>query len=226
MKGRISSVHCLHDGFGDTAGAGSASRYTSELAVQVAMKLFSDSNTKPTEIDYLILCTQTPDYLLPTTACLVQSQIGLRSSVGAIDLAGGVLSFVFALALAQGLISSDQARTVMIITADINAPSGSAAALLVVADPGRESADAFAFGSEIDAAVSLDTVLAASGLDWLAHQVVPIAHPGGHQPDQTSSTLPIALSDAVGEKRVSRGDKLVLVGNDLAGSWAGAMVTW
>ena len=226
MRGRISSVHCLRAGFGLTAGAGGAGGYTSELAAQVASELFAITDTKLAEVDYLILCTQTPDYRLPTTACLVQSQIGLSSSVGAIDLAGGVPSFVFALALAQGLISTDQAHRILIITADTDASSGSASAVLVAADPDREGVDGFAFGSEGDSAANLDTVLTSSGLDWVAPEVVLIAHPRVQRPDYSSSTLPIALSDALGEGRVSRGDKLVLLGSDAAGSWAGAMVTW
>ena len=44
----------------------------SDLAVQAAEKLFTENDIDPSSIDFLLLCTQTPDYPLPTTACLLQ----------------------------------------------------------------------------------------------------------------------------------------------------------
>ena len=54
----------------------------SDLAVGAAQRLFQDFHVDPKSIDFLLLCTQTPDYPLPTTACLVQDALG-ASNAGA-----------------------------------------------------------------------------------------------------------------------------------------------
>jgi 3-oxoacyl-[acyl-carrier-protein] synthase-3 len=91
---------------------------TSDLAVAAAQQLFAKGACQKQEIDYLILCTQTPDYLLPNTACLVQERLGLGRSVGAIDVNLGCSGYVYALGLAKGLIETGQASRVLLITAD------------------------------------------------------------------------------------------------------------
>src|SRR5689334_24460213 len=57
---------------------------SSDLGVIAAQKLFAEHNIDPKSIDFLLLCTQSPDYPLPTTACLMQPRLGLRESVGAL----------------------------------------------------------------------------------------------------------------------------------------------
>ena len=57
----------------------------SDLGVAAARHLFESGASSPEEIDFLLLCTQSPDYFLPATACLMQTQLGLRTDCGAID---------------------------------------------------------------------------------------------------------------------------------------------
>src|SRR6187401_2294118 len=57
---------------------------SSDLAVAAAQKLFDSGACSPTEIDYILLCTQSPDYFLPTTACLVQDRLGVPKTAGAL----------------------------------------------------------------------------------------------------------------------------------------------
>jgi len=90
----------------------------SDLGVAAAESLFRKHAVLREEIDFLIFCTQSPDYFLPTTACTVQSRLGLRQSCGAIDVNQGCSGFVYALALAKGLIETGSADTVLLITAD------------------------------------------------------------------------------------------------------------
>ena len=52
---------------------------SSDLGVAAAEKLFAEHNIDPQSIDYILFCTQTPDYPLPTTACLIQNRLGLRT---------------------------------------------------------------------------------------------------------------------------------------------------
>jgi 3-oxoacyl-[acyl-carrier-protein] synthase-3 len=90
----------------------------SDMAVAAARKLFDSGQCRPDRIDYLLLCTQSPDYFLPTTACLVQDRLGIPARIGALDFNLGCSGYIYGLGLAQGLISSDQASTILLITAE------------------------------------------------------------------------------------------------------------
>ena len=90
----------------------------SDLAVKAAQQLFAKGACNPSEIDFLLLCTQSPDYFLPTTACLLQSRLGLPQSCGALDFNLGCSGFIYGLGLAKGLIESGQVRNVLLITAE------------------------------------------------------------------------------------------------------------
>ncbi len=91
---------------------------SSDLAYQAAIKLFDKTQIDRQEIDYVILCTQTPDYLLPTTACLLQQRLELSKRCGAIDINMGCSGYVYGLGLAKGLIESGQARRVLFLTGE------------------------------------------------------------------------------------------------------------
>jgi len=90
----------------------------SDLAVRAAERLFRDHDIDPASIDFLLLCTQTPDYPLPTTACIVQNRLGLRTTCGALDFNLGCSGFVYGLSLAHGLIHAGSAKRVLLITAE------------------------------------------------------------------------------------------------------------
>ena len=91
---------------------------SSDLGLKAASKLFQDYNVIKSDIDYLIFCTQTPDYFLPTTACIIQDKLGLKKSIGAIDINLGCSGFVYGLGIAKGLIVSGQAKKVLFITSE------------------------------------------------------------------------------------------------------------
>lgn len=97
------------------AGEGECS---SDLAVAAAEKLFRRGDVRRNEIDYLLFCTQSPDYFLPTTACLLQSRLGLPNGIGAIDFNLGCSGYVYGLGLATALIEAGQARNVLLLTAE------------------------------------------------------------------------------------------------------------
>lgn len=93
--------------------------FSSDMAVKVCNDLFSNNNSiSKNDIEYLIVCTQTPDYLLPSTSCLVQNRLGLNESIGAIDVNQGCSGFIYLLGLAKGLISSGQVNNVLLVTVD------------------------------------------------------------------------------------------------------------
>ncbi|PIQ97473.1 MAG: 3-oxoacyl-ACP synthase [Nitrospinae bacterium CG11_big_fil_rev_8_21_14_0_20_56_8] len=92
--------------------------YASNLAVEAGRKLFSGGACRPENIDFLLLCTQTPDYLVPSTACLVQNQLGIPRTAGALDFNLGCTGFIYGLSLAKGLVETGQAKNLLLITTD------------------------------------------------------------------------------------------------------------
>lgn len=89
-----------------------------DLAFHAARELFRKGRCAPADIDFLILCTQAPDYILPTTACVLQHRLGLPTHVGALDINLGCSGFVYGLSLAKGLIETGMASNVLLITSD------------------------------------------------------------------------------------------------------------
>jgi 3-oxoacyl-[acyl-carrier-protein] synthase-3 len=90
----------------------------SDLAISASFNLFEEYNIDKNSIDYIILCTQSPDYFLPTTACLIQNRLGLKTSIGAIDVNQGCSGFIYSLGIAKGLIVSNQANKILVLTSD------------------------------------------------------------------------------------------------------------
>ena len=91
---------------------------SSDLAAVAATKLFASGRSKPQQMDYLLFCTQTPDFGLPTTACLLQHRLGLPTSSGALDFNLGCSGYVYGLSLAKGLIETGQAKRVLLLTGE------------------------------------------------------------------------------------------------------------
>ncbi len=133
---------------------------SSDLGVKAAERLFKEQGVDRATIDYLLFCTQTPDYALPTTACLVQDRLGLRTSVGALDFNLGCSGFVYGVALADGLIRAGLARRVLLITAEtytklidrndrsLRTIFGDAACATLVESHDRPSLWGFQFGTD------------------------------------------------------------------------------
>src|SRR2546425_311175 len=90
----------------------------SDLGVEAAKRLFTNGAGSPEEIDFLIFCTQSPDYFTPTTACLMQDRLGLRTDCGAIDINQGCSGYIYGLALAKSLVDAGTANNVLLVTAD------------------------------------------------------------------------------------------------------------
>jgi len=92
--------------------------YASDLAVEAAGKLFDSGVCKASDIDFLIYCTQSPDYFLPTTACIIQDRLGIPTTAGAYDFNLGCSGYIYGIGQAAGLIATGQASEVLLITAD------------------------------------------------------------------------------------------------------------
>lgn len=70
------------------------------------------------EIDYILYCTQSPEYFLPTTACILQNKLELRKDIGALDFNLGCSGFTTGVSLAKALISCGQVKNVLLVTAE------------------------------------------------------------------------------------------------------------
>lgn len=90
----------------------------SDMAVKAAENLFEEHKIDRTGIDFILLCTQSPDYYLPTTACLVQEKLGLPTSIGALDFNLGCSGYIYGLSLAKGLIFGGIAKNILLITSE------------------------------------------------------------------------------------------------------------
>jgi 3-oxoacyl-[acyl-carrier-protein] synthase-3 len=95
-----------------------ADECASDLGVAAAGGFSRMERAGPTRSITSLLCTQSPDYFLPTTACLLQGRLGLRTGIGAIDINQGCSGFVYGLGLAKGLVETGQAERVLLITAE------------------------------------------------------------------------------------------------------------
>ena len=90
----------------------------SDIATRAGEKLFEEHGIDRGDVDFLLLCTECPDYYLPATACVVQDRLGLKKTTGALDFNLGCSGFIYGLALAKGLIGTGIARKVLLLTAD------------------------------------------------------------------------------------------------------------
>lgn len=89
-----------------------------DMAEKAARKLISEYNISPETIDFLLFCTQSPDYFLPSTACILQDKLGIPTTAGAFDYNLGCSGCVYGLAVAKGLITAGIANNVLLITSE------------------------------------------------------------------------------------------------------------
>lgn len=92
--------------------------FSSDMGVKAAENLFEEYPIQKDEIDFLLFCTQSPDYFLPTTACIMQERLGLRTNIGALDFNLGCSGFIYGLAVAKGLIATGVAKNVLLICSE------------------------------------------------------------------------------------------------------------
>lgn len=131
-----------------------------DLAVNAAMKLFSEHNIDKSKIDFILFCTQSPDYHLPTSACLIQNRLGLSTSCGAIDFNLGCSGYVYGLSLAKGLLLGGVAKNILLLTAETYSKFihpkdkgnrtifGDAATATLISDHGFASIEDFSLGTD------------------------------------------------------------------------------
>jgi len=270
---------------------------TTDMAEFAAEKLFKSGVLKE-DIDSLILVTQSPDYALPSCACILQNRLGLRKSCIAFDVNLGCSGFVYGLAILGSMIEGGLAKKGLIVCSERYTnyigksdrtcrplfSDASSATLLVSSN--RDMIGPFEMGTDgsgfqnlivpssdtwslnknarkgklyMDGAkvfmftmatvpkcvtallnkaekrigdidlfifhqaskLVMDNVIRRLGLP---EEKVFVNYP--RVGNTVSASIPIALKDAVNEKRLKNGDKVMLIGFGVGYSWGACLVIW
>lgn len=134
---------------------------TSDLAVMAVNRLIEKNGIDRNSLDFIVLCTLSPDYILPQTSAQVQSMCELPTTIYSVDIRMGCTGFVHSLSVAQSLIAGMGFKKGIVVTADKFSIylsyrdysvdtlfSDSAAAVLVEEDPKLFEIVAHDFGTD------------------------------------------------------------------------------
>ena len=91
---------------------------TSDLCYEAAEKLISDLKWNKEDIDILIFVTQTPDYILPATSCILQDRLGLSEECYTLDISLGCSGWVYGLSVVAGLLSNGMMKKALFLCGD------------------------------------------------------------------------------------------------------------
>lgn len=200
-----------------------------DMAEKAARKLFDEYAISPKEIDFVLLCTQSPNYFLPSTACLLQHRLGIPTSAGAFDYNLGCSGCVYGLAIAKGLISAGIAHNILLLTAETYNkyihPSdkgnrsifGDGAAACLVSTEGMAEIGEFSLGTDGGGASKLIVKTGAarhrqptglSSVDDEEHIWYDdyLYMDGGGIFNFTLDTVPAMMTDVLQKNKIERGD--------------------
>lgn len=91
--------------------------FTSDMGLEAAKKALSEAKVDPINIDLILFATLSPDYLFPSTACLIQKEIG-ASRAASMDLQAACTGYLYALSTAKAFVESGRYKNVLIIAAE------------------------------------------------------------------------------------------------------------
>lgn len=92
--------------------------YTSQFAVEASREAIERAGIDPNEIDLILCATVTPDQILPSTACLIQAQLGANKAA-AMDIVAACSGFLYGLTIANPMIRSGQIKYALVIGAEL-----------------------------------------------------------------------------------------------------------
>jgi 3-oxoacyl-[acyl-carrier-protein] synthase-3 len=92
--------------------------YTSQFAVRASQEAIERAGINPSELDLILCATVTPDQILPSTACLIQAQLGAQKAA-AMDIVAACSGFLYGLTLANPMIRSGQIKYALVIGAEL-----------------------------------------------------------------------------------------------------------
>ena len=91
---------------------------SSDLAYEASLKALEDAGMEPQDLDGIIVGTITPDYIFPSTACVLQSRLGAKQAF-AFDVLAGCSGFIYSLHVAKGMVQSATARNILVVGAEV-----------------------------------------------------------------------------------------------------------
>ena len=94
------------------------SQTSSDLALEASRRALQAADTRPGDIDLIVLATSTPDYVFPSTACLLQAKLGVKGCA-AFDVQAVCSGFVYALATADAFIKSGTHKRALVVGAEV-----------------------------------------------------------------------------------------------------------
>ena len=94
------------------------SQASSDLALQASRRALQAAGIDGNAIDLIVVATSTPDYVFPSTACLLQSKLGLKGSA-AFDVQAVCSGFVYGLATADSFIKNKMAKNALVVGAEV-----------------------------------------------------------------------------------------------------------
>jgi len=92
--------------------------YTSQFAVRASREAIERAGLEAADIDLILCATVTPDQILPSTACLIQAQLGANQAA-AMDIVAACSGFIYGLSLADTMIRTGQSKYTLVIGAEI-----------------------------------------------------------------------------------------------------------
>ena len=91
---------------------------SSDLAYEASLKALEDAGMEPQDLDGIIVGTITPDYIFPSTACVLQSRLGAKQAF-AFDVLAGCSGFIYSLHVAKDMVQSATARNILVVGAEV-----------------------------------------------------------------------------------------------------------
>lgn len=102
----------------ETRHIAAQSENTSDLCVNAARKAMEAAGVTVDDIDFILVATASPDYVVPSTACLVQDKLG-ASHAGAMDISAGCSGYIYAVAVASNMVKAGMYKHILVIGAEI-----------------------------------------------------------------------------------------------------------
>ena len=97
-----------------------ADETTCDMAEQAARKALAAAEIDANTIDQIIVATTTPDWIFPSTACLLQERLGINNNCAAFDVQAVCTGFIYALSIADKFIKSGEHKRILVVGADVN----------------------------------------------------------------------------------------------------------
>ncbi|HYY62006.1 MAG TPA: 3-oxoacyl-ACP synthase, partial [Burkholderiales bacterium] len=94
------------------------SQASSDLALEASRRALQAADTQPGDIDLIVLATSTPDYVFPSTACLLQAKLGIKGCA-AFDVQAVCSGFVYALATADAFLKTGMHKRALVVGAEV-----------------------------------------------------------------------------------------------------------